>query len=320
MKVAKQKIFQMRKHQAKANAFERALIRNEWNRGTNLYLIAAAFFDVDILNMVDMFKRLNSWGIKLFVYPHAARPNITYLWKDSIPHPFTEAYFVSGPGHIDVMRMSGVEKPVYDVGWSFCQQLPFQPAKDLKKVLFAPMHPNAPHLNHKPWLHDVDIATNRMAFERLLTAKKKMGFDLKVRHIYDITDNGLKYEDGVEYVAGRPDNNYKDIDEADLVVSTQTYAYLAIARGKPTVMMGENIPPKAGNSPESFEFIRDWEKIKHIMMYPLDINEVNDVPSLLWRASQTDKDIIGWKSRMIGEPFDEKKFVSIVNKHCGFME
>lgn len=82
--------------------------------------------------------------------------------------------------------------------------------------------------------------------------------------------------------------------------------------------MDEHVCPKAGNSSESFAYIRDWDKLAPLMMYPLDLNTTTDVNALITRASQTDEDIRDWRSRMIGRTFNGKEFVNFVNSYCDF--
>lgn len=319
MTFKKQKAFTIYKHQNKADALENALKQFGWAKSGNLHIVSAGFFDIDILQRVEMFDTLHNWGLKLFVYPHQARPNIIYAWKESKPHPHTTAHFVSGPGHEEIMRIIGYDKPIHDIGWSMCPKKPFQPVEKVQNVLLGLLHPNAPHLEQSPWLHEVDKETNRKAFDRLLKASREMGFHLTVRYLHDIVDNGLEGEvEGVTWVRGRMRPDTEDIDRADLVVGTQTFAYKAIARGKPTLMMDEHICPKAGNSDTSFAYIRDWDKIADKMMYPLDLNTTTDVNALITRASQTDEDIRDWRSRMIGRTFSGREFVDIVNQYCGY--
>lgn len=229
MQTKKTKSFIIYKHQHKADAFENSLKQFGWERSGNTHIVSAGFFDIDILQRVEMFDTLHKWGIRLFVYPHQARPNIIYAWKNCKPHQHTQAYFVSGPGHEEVMRLTGCDKPIHDIGWSLCAKRPFQPVKKVENVLLGLLHPNSPHMNNPAWLHDVDKQTNRKAFERLLKASREMGFHLTVRYLHDITENGLEREiEGVTWKRGSTSNSLDDIDRADLVVGTQTFAYMAM--------------------------------------------------------------------------------------------
>jgi hypothetical protein len=300
--------------QKKADAVEYALTRGGWGRSGNPRYTSAAFFDTDILERVDLFDRLSSQGVKMFVYPHAARPNIVYGWKDVQPHPRTTAHFVTTEEHGSIMRLLGYPHNIHAVGWMYCPLAPFRPSAEVKNVLFGPIHPNS-----NGWLHDVDKTTNREALKRLKEASKEMGFKLTIRHIHSLEENGLptEYDPEITYVQGKKDNGYSHIDAADMVVGTQTFAYIAVARGRPTLMMDEWVPPKAGNNEQAFAYIRDWGKIKDLMMYPLDLNTTGDVSALIKRAASTDADVREWRQRMIGPQFSPGKFVKSLESYFG---
>lgn len=310
--LTKPKTFFFHHHQNKALVFEAALKQFGWVEDRTLRGTSCAFFDHDILNKVSIFNALHNKGVKLFCYPHAARPQVVYAWRNVKPHPYTAAYFVFAPGHTEVMRVIGYPHPIHEVGWTYCKQRPFTPVKEIKSVVFAPLHPNA-----NGWLSEVDKAVNYRAFDNLCAAARKMGFTITVRYIHALELNGLERVDdpNITYMAARPDNSIEQIDSHDLVVATQTYAYLAVARGKPTLMMDEWIAPRAGNSDEVFQHIDGWDSFKHLMMYPHDINTTGDVPSLIEHVASTDSDIVDWKARMIGNPFNPQLFHEIVSSY-----
>jgi hypothetical protein len=130
-----------------------------------------------------------------------------------------------------------------------------------------------------------------------------------VRYLHAIEENGLQYQDGVTYYRGAPDQSTADIDAADLVIGHQTFAYLAVARGKPTLMMGENIPPRSGNSDSNYHYVKHWEAYKDLLMYPLDILKTRSVDKLIEKAVSSDAEIQRWREMFIGQPFDKKLFV-----------
>jgi hypothetical protein len=302
------------KHQKKADALDIALQQNGWRKTTNLFECSAALFDTD-LGRLDLLEKLHNYGLKLLIYPHQARPNVLYACGNFKPFVHTDAHFVSGPGHEDVMRILGYEKPIYDIGWNYCEKKQFQPSPNVKNVLLGLLHPNHAIDGKGAWLHEVDKRTNRTALERLMKASREMDFRLSVRYLGDIQENGIEREfEGVTWIRGKVDNSFEQIDNADLVVGTQTFAYIAVARGKPTLFMDEHIPPKVGNSQETIRFMRGYQRVRDLMAFPLDLNTTGNVNALIERASQTDKDIADWRNRMIGEQFDPKKFTEIVEK------
>lgn len=138
-----------------------------------------------------------------------------------------------------------------------------------------------------------------------------------VRYIYSLESNGLRHEDGIIYKEGSTAGDpFHDMISADVVVSHQTFAWMAVAKGIPTVMMGENIPPHVGDLHASeFRWAKSWKEYLRLIKYPLDILDEGDTYELLQRAGESDAAILDWKTRMIGEAFDPEKFVQIVENY-----
>jgi hypothetical protein len=237
----------------------------------------------------------------IFLYPHAARPMIQ--WDGMFePYKHIAANFVIADGHAEVMRRYGYPHPVDVCGWTYCTIQAFQPTSG-RRVLFGPNHPN-----HNGWLSDVDMTTNHRTYEILLKLVRAGDIELTVQYLHKLEENGLWYEPEVTFLQSVPNQSVESIDAHDLVVSTQTLAYLAVARGKPTVMMGEQIPPHAGVNPDSLQFVASWEKYKDLLMYPLDILDTDEPFALLQMASRIDDPIREWRRMFIGKPFEPDLF------------
>lgn len=268
-----------------------------------------ALADADIGPRRRQLERLHGYRhAKIFLYPHQAPPNI---WHAIFPQwEHTRAQFVAAPGHVDVIRGIGFSKPVHVVGWHLCEIQPFQPRASCRRVLFAPIHPNA-----NGYLSDLYKQVNQATFVRLNVLRARGDIELTIRHIHPLDSNGLKREPGVTYIEGQPNQSHAEIDAADVVVGHQTFAYIAVARGVPTVMMAEWEAPTYGNTPDTLIRARDWESYRHLMMYPLDILAEEDTPALLERAIRSDCEIADWRARMIGQPFDGDCFVQLLEKY-----
>jgi hypothetical protein len=128
-----------------------------------------------------------------------------------------------------------------------------------------------------------------------------------VRHIRDIKNNGLEKVAGVTYIQGRPDLTFTEIDKADVVIGHQTFAYLAIARGKPTLMIREDIPPHTVWHGKT-QWVKSWEKYAEIMAYPLDIL-AGDTAEVIQTACRGSDETAAWKERFISVPFEPKQFI-----------
>ena len=297
-------------HQGKGDLFERALIKAGYAPAEKLSS-QIVLSDIDTPGRVNQLSdRITKGFTKLFCYPHAARPFVG--WAGLFPPSgLTSASFVFAEGHIDVIRAYGYKRPLHSVGWAYSEIKPFRPTRP-RRVLFAPIHPN-----NNGWLSNLDRGINSRTFQILLRLIETQGIELTVRHIKVLAAGGLWKDPRVKYVRG--DTNTKqqdDMNNADVVISHQTYAYCAIARGIPTVMMAEDIPPRNGRDEASFKFVDRWDDWKSLLMYPLDILNTDDPWRLIQRACETDEDIRDWRHRMIGNKlFDPQKFVGLIKEY-----
>jgi len=296
-------------HQTKGAAFANALESAGWERTRRISEAMIILSDTDIPTRAKTLDIYHRKGKKIFLYPHTARASLFHDFEgftQSFPHTTSE--FVVAPGHAEILRAIGIKHPLDAVGWSMCPMREFQPRVQYRKVLFAPIHPNADNS-----LCDVDKKINRDVLSLLITLVRSGDIDLTVRYVRDLDKNGLWTEPGVTYFKGELDLSYEQIDAADIVIAHQTFAYLSIARGVPTIMMGEDISPRVGSPIRGdFRFALTWDKYKHLLIYPYDILAESDTLALFRRAIASDAEITDWHRRLIGEPFDGKKFAAIV--------
>ena len=299
------KTFYCFNHQSKGKAFVNALQEAGWTQVSPSSRPDVVLADSDVTPLrLENLKRLHDAGSKVFVFPHAARVNISYDFPGVTPFDGTIAQFVSAETHKRVLEIIGYPKPVHVVGWSYCPIVPFRPVRQVQKVLFAPIHANGNN-----WLSDLDKDLNYQTMDRLLRAKKANGFELQVRFIGNLESCGLKRVEGVKFFRGEPNQSYNMIDRADLIVSHQTFAYIAVARGRPTLMMGEGLTPRMGNAPENLCLAKNWDEYKHLLMYPYDILAVQDTYGLMEQVAKVNPAVESWKRNVIGVPFDGRKFV-----------
>ncbi len=83
-------------------------------------------------------------------------------------------------------------------------------------------------------------------------------------------------------------------------------------------MMGEEVPPRIGcEEYRTFQYVEHWDRYKHLMMYPLDILSPSeeDTLALFQRAIRSDCEIVDWRRRLIGEPFDPHQFIQKVKQY-----
>ncbi len=243
-------------------------------------------------------------GAKVFIYPHGALPLVSW---DGLhpPCPLVSGNFVIAQGHAEVMRRYDYPIPTHVIGWPFCEIAPFRPAPRLRRLLFAPMHPS--DTGH---LAPGELDLNRRIYEQLL----RLPVELTVRHIKTLEQNGLWPVEGVRYVHGLPDNSVADIDAADAVVTcVGTYSSLSIARGRPTVVYGQDIQPNYGVPDEPLIRMRNWDRYADYMRFPFDADD-GALADVLAEAARSDERIRDWKRLFIGAPFDGPRFAAMLEQ------
>lgn len=301
-------IFVVQAHQNKAKAFIDALERRGWRQGT---YDQAEFFltDSDVNGREDKIKALAERGVKTFIYPHAARPDLINDFDGCDPCQYVSSHFIVAEGHRDVMKAFGYPTRTEVVGWSYCQIKPFRPRGRIRTVVFAPIHPSPNGV-----LNEIDRSINYTVFKKLTALADDGKIFLVVRYLYNLERSGLWPDPCAQYIQGKPDLSHALIDSADVVVAHQTYAHLAIARGVPTVMMGEWERPRYTLAGGQTKFARSWDKYRDLLMYPIDIldGEEDDPMNVLRRAARSDEEIADWRRRMIGEQFCPDKFVDLI--------
>jgi len=263
-------------------------------------------FDGGIAHYPIVIERAYESGALIYMYSHGAMP-IT-AWDGVVkPSPLINGYLAQSPGQKWVMEAYGYPHPVHVIGWHYCQQQPFSPPSEPKKLLFAPWHPHG-----DGWMLPEGKALNTELFDNLI----QLRFDLTCRIIFGMEANGLRDVPGVSWQMSdrKITSSIEAIKAADVVVAYGTFAYLAIALGKPTVMYGQGICPQDGYSPETLKYVKSWDKYRDYMRYPYDADGlgpygVNDV---IHRACKTEA--ADWRERFIGEQFTPSGFVTLLER------
>ena len=306
---AKKKIA-IRHHQNKARVFANALKHGGFDVVDSPIPADALLIDHDIKEFghQEHIRRFHDAGKPVFIYPHGAAPMLCWDGMHE-PSDMITANFVTSKGHQQVMKRYGYPTPTHVIGWYLCEQKPWQPTAGYK-ILFGPVHPVLGHV----FMFPEDLELNRRTYQRLLELIPSI--DLTVRHIGGLEYNGLWEAEGVRIYQGKTDNTFHDIDNADLIIANGTLAYMAIARGKPTIMMNQLTQAK---EPEINTFKRleavSVDKYRDYMRYPFDVDDDDDLGKIMMYACG--KEPRRWINRFIGEQFDPGKFIKLIK---GLME
>jgi hypothetical protein len=166
----------------------------------------------------------------------------------------------------------------------------------VRRVLLAPMHPNGAG-DLPQFLRD----GNADVFRRLLEGP----WELTVRHIGALEDNGLWQVDGVQYVEGGVEGvAYDEIDAADVVVAAEgTFPAVAIARGAPTVIYGQDTPAFYGLPGEQPPLRLREDRYRDYVRYPFDGTQ-DPLEETVRAAARSEEPILHWRRRFVGEPID----------------
>lgn len=301
--------FFLYKHQDKGNKFREVLLSGGWEEVTSSYRANLVFADLEgwgrekFLN--DVFVRR---GVSTVLYPHGPVASCSWNFPGCKSFPFVAGVLLPASGHIDIMKAYGaayLDKVVL-TGW------PYSPVREFartsgRSIVFAPIHPNA-----NGFLSEVDKELNRRTLLKLIELKRKGVHEITVRYIGELPQNGLWVDSSIKYVAGEKsiDDSLKFMSDFDLIVGHHTFAFLAIAIGKPTLMFGEFVAPKLGGSEKAMVHAINWRDYRHIMMFPLDILVEDDVHFLVERATYSDYEISDWKAKMIGGQFNSELFLN----------
>ena len=252
--------------------------------------------------VIDHYKSI---GAKVVIYPHGIYPALAYdgLFE---PDENVDVRLVPAAGYAEFLRRVECPGEVHVIGWSLCDLMPFTARRDVRRVLFAPLHPGGS--GDSPI--EAYCEANSAIFERLLTAP----WHLTVRLIGTPEHNGLWRADGVKFVPGGVDRGLNDIHEADAVVAgAGTFPALAIARGVPTVIYSHGEQVMYGLPGELPTRPLRPDRYAEYIRYPFDPDD-GPLDEVVHAAARSEDPIVTWKRRFIGEPFDQAAAVAVVER------
>lgn len=264
----------------------------------------AGRFDVPLFPHRHVIDHYKSAGAKVVLYPHGARPELYY---DGLFDPYepVDARLVHAVGYGEFLRRVNCPGEVHVIGWSLCDPAPFVSRPDVRRVLFAPLHPTAGDTLVEPARE-----ANVSIYERLLAC----GWELTVRTLGTPEQNGLWAVDGVTFVPGGMDLGLADIHAADAVVAgAGTFPALAIARGVPTVIYHHVGPAMYGLPGEVATELRHPDRYADYIRYPFGA-EAGPLDEVVYAAARSEQSIAAWRRRFIGEPFDPATAVATLER------
>lgn len=238
---------------------------------------------------------------KTVLYPHGADafPAWDGVWG---PHPETDAVLCWADGYKKVLETYKYPNPVYPIGWYLTELKSFQPTEIIEgtKILYAPVH----RLNNGYIRHEL-LNRNQFVYSWLLAGISKLNIDLTVRHVGNIESSGLWPAYKVTYSRARHDTMISDIEAADIVIACGTFARLAIALGKPTIMYDGDLIYEDGHRRPAMT----WNEYKDFIHYPYQLyKDNNTVIGIDPECLRSDEGILEWRELFIGHEFADALF------------
>lgn len=253
-------------------------------------------------------------GAKVALYPHGGMPTVFAYDGLAEPHADVALRLEHGPGSIDIARLFGAEHRLvqHAPGWLFSPTAPFAPRESPGRVLFAPMHPNIEAMLTGRNGYDPAPDINRAVYQQLLDG----GYDLAVSLVGPPHRNGVWPHPRARFLENPSmsfQHSYQLVASADSVVAAGTMGALAVALGKPTVMLGQG----------------DWSdyvggryvRASHASLYsdtaryPLDADE-GDLAQLLARACRGDRAAAEWRAKFVGDD-GTAAAIRLLENHAG---
>jgi hypothetical protein len=283
-------------HQNKEKPYHDALIEQGWTfvplgRRADVLLVNHDMPQGDQRKSIDFYA---DQGAKIVTYPEGTG---IYAYWDGIREPYrVDAALVLADGYKQAMDKWSLNIPIHVIGWSWSDIRPFQ-ATVGRKVVFAPIHPDGFGV-----LEPGDIMWNRMVYERLI----KMDIDLTVRYLGTLAQNGLWTVPKVIYKRGVYDNGNEDIERADVVVSTGTFAAKSVAMGKPTVTY------PVASADNIYRFTKHFSEYAMSICYPYELTSPDALREMINAAQTESPALIHWRETWIGQPFDGQRLHEIL--------
>ena len=252
-----------------------------------------------------IFRECRADGKKIFMFPHGFRCNMfwdaIYTTDDNI-----DAFFAPASGHIMVMKAGGYPAPMISTGFPWCKVKKWEPVTPVK-ILFAPIHPD---WGETYIYSQFALEWNKEAWAKIRLLKHKK--EITVYHGLTPEVNGLTTEDEIIYHRSdlTIDAAVALIDKHDLIIAHDTFAALAIARGKSVIMFNDHFY-HAPNGMIS-KYWGFYERAGFI--YPHNIIGCDDLDNLILQAGRPDTRVATWKTNFIGVSFDPYYFISKIKE------
>lgn len=289
-------------HQHKGQPYHRAM--KAAGHTANLRKADVTLFDRDqVMNSTQPCYQVTEQlerGSLIMIYPHSALPP---WWYDGLVpvRDYLSCVFVIGEAHKAATSVFMPGARVEVAGWPWCAQKPFKAPKQVKRVLFAPIHLAG-------GLRPEAYEANRNIFRELKRIKRNENVEIVIRYIGELQEQGLKPYREFEFVEGFRDGATGEIDRADVVIAEGTFMYLAVARGVPTIGINQHLPTRANKNYARYT-PHTWNDYGHLFSYPINYKP-GQLRKLIEQAAAGEQS--EWRAANIGKTMDPLAFAETV--------
>jgi len=295
--------FAVHNHQGKATGLIGALVMAGWNLVDGLSSRADVLlidhdgtpYYRDIINQVNAKKTV--------LFQHGAESFVTYdgLYE---ANPRTDAMLVQPPMAKTILQEINYPKPVYVTGWYWTEVKPLE-VPEGRKTIFAPLHPRNDG-TRCTWKQNA----NNHVFSQLI----KQGERFTCRYIGDLYRNGLYDHPLVDFEKATAETMIPDILRHDLIVSSGTFAHLAVALGKAVVMYGQDHIPTDDRGLETDDH---WDDYAAKLRYPFCFEGFDDdAERVISEAVRNKKVRQEWRDRWIGKQLNPWRLSETLERIC----
>ena len=244
----------------------------------------------------------------VFIYPHS--PLAYFIWDGHYAPLPVQCNFVIGEAARLSLAAYGYSHRVEMCGWNRCEIQAFTPTSG-RRLLFVPARTRG----DGKYTNQAYAEMTPKAFQFVLDHRE--AFDhVVVCYVRDFVNEQEYAGTGIEFVKTNPRqavsptlDMLRRIEEADLVISCETVACLAVARGKPTVVYNAKAVPATGYIPAA-----QYERYRQYYEFPLALEDMS-LQDILNVCRAPDPNVEQWKRMNIGEPFDAGKFLAVIQEH-----
>lgn len=301
--------FYISHHQHKGKPYMDALLKGKWVRAekdTEEDIDLALFDQITSQHYPGKFgavvQSCKNSGSAIVCYPHSP---IVPCWFDGwTPMPEgLDCLLVIAKGQKEIAKKHFLQNTrIEATGFPYCVQKKFTKPDRIKKILFAPVHPDGGGLLSE------EVQANRNIFRELKRLQRGCHVEVTIRYLGKMEEQGIKPYPHFTFVKAKPDGKTDEIDTADVVIAKNTFMYLSVARGKPTIGINQHIPLRTTKSPPGWKPIH-WDEYGAETAYPINYEKGN-LWDLIQEAAQ--KEQTEWRKKFIGSSLKSEEFCKLM--------